>query len=430
MDMSQGDAGSTSDLTVELAPEGGARAWWIEGGWTCEPPARRVAEGEVVILGSGPGADLRLSDPSVSSRHCSIGIESGHPVVRDLGSKNGVFVGAAKVESARLHAGSSFVIGRAVVAIRTGGGDLAALPVDAIELPGVVGQSIAMQRIACEVKRLAMVKGPVLLRGETGAGKDVLARALHAMGPRRGRPFVPLNVGTLPRDLADAELFGHERGAFTGAHATRAGAFEQAHGGTLFLDEIGELAPDLQVKLLRVLEDGEVRPLGARASRRVDVRVLSATWAPLHRRVGEGLFRQDLFQRLSVFVIDVPPLRERRSDLPRLSQRFLSDLEPEVGHRELSPGALAKLAAYGWPGNVRELRNVLYRAALSTETSRIGTKEIAESLEKAVAPHRVMLTADQARDALDRHAGNVSAAARQLGLARSTFRDLLGRCPA
>src|SRR5205823_5078262 len=157
----------------------------------------------------------------------------------------------------------------------------------------------------------------VLLRGETGSGKDVLARAIHGLGVRRARPFVPLNMGTLPRELADAELFGHERGAYTGAHGAREGAFAQAHGGSLFLDEIAEPALDLQVKLLRVLEDGEVRPIGGRA-RRVDVRIVSATWAPLHRRVAEGLFRQDLYQRLAVFVIDVPPLRDRRTDIPTL----------------------------------------------------------------------------------------------------------------
>jgi DNA-binding NtrC family response regulator len=430
MDTSQDDCGSLAGFTVELTQEAGSRAWWVEGGATTEPAVRRLLDGQHMVLGSGAGADMRFHDRAVSSRHCAIAVENGHLVVRDLGSKNGVFVGGAKVESARLHSGSSFVIGRAVVAVRAGGAEPEA-PLPAVaELPGVIGQSIAMLKVAREMRRLAGVKGPVLLRGETGSGKDVLARALHAMGPRRGRPFVPLNVGTLPHDLADAELFGHERGAFTGAHATRAGAFAQAHGGTLFLDEIAELSLDLQVKLLRVLEDGEVRPLGARASQRVDVRVLSATWAPLHRRVAEGLFRQDLFQRLSVFVIDVPPLRERRTDLPRLCHRFLHDLEPEVGRREVSAGALAKLAAYAWPGNVRELRNVLYRAALSTETNRIGSKEIAESLEKAVAPQRAMLSTDQARDALERHAGNVSAAARQVGLARSTFRDLLQRCPA
>src|SRR5258707_1349308 len=204
-------------------------------------------------------------------------------------------------------------------------------------LPGIVGSSLAMRRVAREVHRLASLKGPVLLRGETGSGKDVLARAMHALGTRRSRPFIPLNVGTLPRELADAELFGHERGAYTGAHGSREGAFVRANGGTLFLDEIAELPLDLQVKLLRVLEDGEVRPLGGRA-RRTDVRVISATSAPLHQRVAERTFRQDLYQRLAVFVIDVPPLRERRTDLPILAARFLEDIATDIGPRELSSG--------------------------------------------------------------------------------------------
>jgi DNA-binding NtrC family response regulator len=426
MDTPQRDTDSVTGVTAEIGREEGAHIWCIEGGATCEPAARRLSDGAQVVLGSAREADIRVSDAAVSGRHCVVAVENGHAVVRDLASKNGLWVGGSKVEFAQLGSGSSFVIGRVVIAVRAGAIDMAAPLRDVAELPGLVGKSMAMQLVARDIRRFSGVKGPVLLRGETGSGKDVLARALHAIGPRRGRPFVPLNVGTLPRDLADAELFGHERGAFTGAHAARAGAFEQAHGGTLFLDEIAELAPDLQVKLLRVLEDGEVRPLGGRA-RQVDVRVVSATWAPLHRRVADGLFRHDLFQRLSVFVIDVPPLRERRCDLPLLCHRFLQDLASEVGHRDLSAGALARLAEYSWPGNVRELRNVLYRAALAAEASRIGTKDIAESLDKAAAPHRIMLTPDQAREVVLRHAGNVSEAARQLGLARSTFRDLLGR---
>ena len=181
------------------------------------------------------------------------------------------------------------------------------------------------------------------------------------------------------------------------------------------------------MKLLRVLEDGEVRAVGGRGVRRVDVRVISATWAPLHRRVAEGLFRQDLYQRLAVFVIDVPPLRERRSDIPLLATRFLAELEHEVGPRELSASALARLASYGWPGNVRELRNVLYRAALASSGHVIGSQDIADSLDLASGPQRMALSADQARAVVNGHGGNVSAAARQLGLARSTFRGLLHR---
>jgi DNA-binding NtrC family response regulator len=413
--------------TLEVG--GGERSspvWQVEGA-SCLPFARCLGEGERLVIGSDTSTDLRVFDRSVSGRHCALLVREGALVVEDLGSKNGVFVGGARVDRAYLGPGAAFVVGRVVMSCRPAP-RLATGTDDApCSLPGVVGESVAMRRVVREALRVAAVKGSVLLRGETGSGKDILARAVHAMGPRRSRPFVPLNVGTLPRELADSELFGHERGAFTGAHAARAGAFVEAHGGTLFLDEIAELPPDLQVKLLRVLEDGEVRPIGSRGVRRVDVRVISATWAPLHRRVAEGAFRQDLYQRLAVFVIDVPPLRERRTDIPLLAARFLSDLEPEVGPRELSPSALARLASYGWPGNVRELRNVLYRAALVASDKTIRGQDIADSLDAAGSPHRLTISPDQARAVVVGHGGNVSAAARQLGVARSTFRGLLHR---
>jgi hypothetical protein len=411
--------------TLELGADRPAAPWWVEGATLCQPSVRVLGEGEGIVIGSGPGAHLRVLDRSVSSTHCALAVENGHLIVRDLESKNGVFVGGARVERADLGAGASFVVGRVVLTCRPGGtrvpGDDLVVP----PLPGFSGASLAARRVIHEVRRVANVKGPVLFRGETGTGKDVLAKAMHAIGPRRSGPFVPLNVATLPRELADAELFGHERGAYTGAHGAREGAFAQAHGGTLFLDEIAELAPDLQVKLLRVLEDGEVRPIGGRLRRKVDVRVLSATWAPLHQRVAEGRFRQDLYQRLAVFVIDVPALRDRRSDLPILIEHLLHELAPEVGKRELTSGALAKLAAYAWPGNVRELRNVLYRAAIAGSGPKLGSQEIAESLDLAAAPQRISVSVEQARAVVDNHGGNVSAAARHLGVARSTFRGLL-----
>ncbi|MET0594095.1 MAG: sigma 54-interacting transcriptional regulator [Polyangiaceae bacterium] len=417
---------TASQWTLEIGRERPTAPWWIEGASLCQPAVRVLKEGEGLVIGSGPGAHWRVIDRAVSATHCALAVEDGRLVVRDMGSRNGVFVGGARVEQAELGPGASFVIGRIVLTCRPGsarstGEDLVAAP-----LPGFVGGSLAVRRVTHEARRVANVKGPVLLRGETGTGKDVLARALHAVGPRRGGPFVPLNVATLPRELADAELFGHERGAYTGAHGAREGAFAQAHGGTLFLDEIAELAPDLQVKLLRVLEDGEVRPIGGRTRRKVDVRIVSATWAPLHQRVAEGRFRQDLYQRLAVFVIDVPPLRERRSDLPTLVEHFLRELSEETGVREISAGALAKLAAYGFPGNVRELRNVLYRASLGVTGRMIGTQEVVASLEIGSAPQRTLVSTEEARAVVESHGGNVSAAARHLGVARSTFRDLLG----
>jgi transcriptional regulator with AAA-type ATPase domain len=412
--------------TLEMAGEKPCATWNVEGGASAAAPVRTVGEGETVVVGSGEDAGIRVFDAAVSARHCALTVNQGELVLRDLGSKNGTFVGGARVESARLGPGATFVLGRVVMTCAPGARTPFAADAGVPPLPGVVGTSLAMRRVAREVRRLVDLKGPVLLRGETGSGKDVLARAMHGLGIRRARPFVPLNVGTLPRELADAELFGHERGAYTGAHGSREGAFVQAHGGTLFLDEIAELSLDLQVKLLRVLEDGEVRPIGGRARRTVDVRVVSATWAPLHRRVAEGSFRQDLYQRLAVFVVDVPPLRERRADIPALAARFLEDFAAELGPRELGSGALARLASYGWPGNVRELRNVLYRAAASSGP-RIGGGDIAASLEIASSPERSSVSPEQARAAVASHGGNVSAAARQLGVARSTFRDLLDR---
>src|SRR5689334_18545242 len=407
---------TASQWTLEIGRERPTAPWWVEGASLCQPAVRMLEEGNSVVVGSGPSAELRIVERSVSGIHCALSVENGRLLLRDLGSKNGVFVGGARVDQADLAPGASFVVGRVVLTCRPGTLPESDEELVVAPLPGFAGSSLAVRRVTREVRRVANVKGPVLLRGETGTGKDVLARAMHAVGPRRAGPFVPLNVATLPRELADAELFGHERGAYTGAHGAREGAFAQAHGGTLFLDEIAELAPDLQVKLLRVLEDGEVRPIGGRVRRKVDVRVLSATWAPLHQRVAEGRFRQDLYQRLAVFVVDVPPLRERRSDLPILADRFLGELAPEVGHRELTAGALAKLAAYGWPGNVRELRNVLYRAAISATGAMLGTKEIAESLEISAAPRRVQVSSEQARAVVESHGGNVSAAARQLGV--------------
>jgi transcriptional regulator with AAA-type ATPase domain len=425
------DGGPPSGLTMELDCEIDRGPWVVEAGPVAEPLSRTVHEGETLTVGSSGRVDVRVFDRAVSARHCSLELRDGRMVVRDLGSKNGVYVGGARLERAMLFSGSSCTIGKATLTCSASRGPFGgADEPTGSPLPGIVGTSRAMRRVAQEVRRLTDVRGAVLLRGETGTGKDVLARALHCMGPRRSRPFLPLNVGTLPRELADAELFGYERGAFTGAHVAREGAFVEAHGGTLFLDEIAELPLDLQVKLLRVLEDGEVRPLGAKARRKVDVRVVSATWAPLHRRVAEGAFRQDLYQRLAVFVVEVPPLRERRSDIPALVNCFLNELRSEVGEKEVSSAALSRLAAYGWPGNVRELRNVLYRAAVRVSGHLVRANDIAESLSVLRSPCRMLMSGSDARALVDNHGGNVSAAARQIGVARSTLRGWIGTAGA
>ncbi len=292
-------------------------------------------------------------------------------------------------------------------------------------LPGLVGNSAPMQRLAAEVQRVAELSAPVLLLGESGTGKDVVARAVHALSGRRGR-YVPLNAGALGESLADSELFGHCRGAFTGAVQARSGAFELADRGTLFLDEVADLAPSIQVKLLRAVEDGVVRQLGGSAPIQVHTRLVAATWAPLEQRVESGAFRADLFHRISTFVIRVPPLRQRRSDIPALCAALLTQKRDELGARHLSAGALVRLAAYPFPGNVRELFSIVYRAAV------LGTeREISEAHIEAAIPalpcSDIKVGRLDAQQLLHVHGGNVSAAARSARVARSTFRSWLRR---
>lgn len=231
----------------------------------------------------------------------------------------------------------------------------------------LIGESAAMQALRAEIARVAPYKTNVLITGESGTGKEAVARAIHELGPRAERPWVAINCSAIPRDLIESELFGYVKGAFTGAVQNRMGRLEQANSGTLFLDEIGDLSPDLQAKLLRVLQEREFSPLGSDTIRRVDVRVISATNRDLHKLVEEGLFREDLLYRLDVYNIRIPPLRERAADIPLLAQAFLSDLRAEMDKSvaQFSDAALEVLSAYDWPGNVRELRNAVERSLLS-----------------------------------------------------------------
>jgi DNA-binding NtrC family response regulator len=265
-----------------------------------------------------------------------------------------------------------------------------------------------------------------LLLGESGSGKDVVAHAIHTLSRRPGQ-YLPLNVGTIPGSLADAELFGHRRGAFTGAVATRPGAFEEAHRGTLFLDEIAELELGIQVKLLRVVEEHRVRPLGGAQTIETDVRIVSATWAPLEERVDAGEFREDLYHRISTFVVRLPPLRNRKSDIAPLSKALLARLRDELGPKELAGAALSRLVNYSWPGNVRELGSVLYRAAATSESRELGSADIEGALAGPARSRSRAFTRGEAEAVLAEHDGNVSAASRASGVPRSTFRSWLGK---
>jgi transcriptional regulator with PAS, ATPase and Fis domain len=297
-----------------------------------------------------------------------------------------------------------------------------------------------MQRLATLIRKVADTDATALITGESGTGKELVARALHLLSPRANRPFIPVNCAAIPAELLESELFGHERGAFTGAVAARAGMFQLASGGSIFLDEVAEMSPPLQVKLLRVLQDGDVRPVGAEKATRVDVRVIAATNKDLTREVARGGFREDLYYRLQVIPVAVPPLRERRSDVPLLIEHFLEKLNRARSERpvRISDEALAILFDYEWPGNVRELEHLLERVVILAEGSVIGVEHLPAAItsfsvrKKAVdptlSPHGVDLRSAVAdfevgmiEQALRRTRGNKQAAARLLGLKRTTL---------
>ncbi len=409
--------------TEEILCEGSKGPWVIEVGGLGATIRRVLGPGEKLVLGSGRAADLRIDDPWVSQQHCVLEHTENRVRVRDLDSKNGVFVGAARVKSAGFASRSGgFVIGRTAVIVRNQLECRASA--QGARLPGMVGDSEPMQRVAEQVSRVAPLRAPVLLLGESGVGKDVVARALHTLSKREGA-YVPLNVGTIPDTLADSELFGHVRGAFTGAVANHKGAFESAHQGTLFLDEMGEVSQNVQVRLLRVLEDGVVRPVGAGSSRVVDVRVISATWAPLLEYCAKGRFRFDLFQRLSTVVIAIPALRERRSDIPALINHWLDRIKDEVGLKMLTSAALSRLIAHDWPGNVRELGSVVYRAAIMVDGPTVDLMHVELALGTRGGARRTDVS--EPEQMLQKARGNVSLAARLAGVPRSTFRAWLAR---
>jgi DNA-binding NtrC family response regulator len=253
----------------------------------------------------------------------------------------------------------------------------AAPPSREIRTPGLIGRTAPMLAVYKQIAHAADAAVPVLIVGESGTGKELVARAVHSHGRRASRPFVPVNCGAIAETLLESELFGHARGSFTGAVSDAKGIFEQANGGTVFLDEIGETSPALQVKLLRVLEEGELRAVGASRPTKVDVRVVAATNVDLDKEVAEQRFRQDLFYRLSVIVITVPPLRERRTDIPLLAGQFLLSACSRAGrHVEFSPAAMDALTAFAWPGNVRELENTVERLVLFSRGALIDVGDL------------------------------------------------------
>jgi two-component system response regulator GlrR len=390
-----------------------------------------------LLVGGDPEAGLRLSDPTVSQRHLELQPRADGVRVKDLRSKNGTFIAGARIDEAIVEGETSITVGTTRLFISVDDDAVEVGPAEA-RFGDAIGKSPVMQKLFALLARVAPTDSTVVLLGETGTGKDVLARAIHAHSARRARPFVVLDCASVAPSLVESELFGHLKGSFTGAVATREGAFVEADGGTLFLDEIGELPLELQPKLLRVLESGTVKRVGDDRSRSVNVRIVAATNRDLQAEVAAGRFRSDLYFRLAVVAVRVPALRERPEDLPLLVSHFLQRAKrPEV---TLSPALLGRMDAFGWPGNVRELRNFVERA-LAGDLQLEQTDGAPSSARPSVTPASLVeLPFKEAREKmleifvreyieamLQRCHGNVSEAARTAGIDRTYVHRLVAR---
>jgi len=299
----------------------------------------------------------------------------------------------------------------------------------------ILGDGPAMRRIFDTIRRVARTDVTVLISGESGTGKELVARAIHAKSPRRHRPFIAINCGAIPENLVESELFGHEKGSFTGAHTQRKGRLEMADGGTVFLDEVAELPPPVQVKLLRVLQERQLERVGGREVIPLDVRILAATNRDIKKETAAGRFREDLYYRLVVVTIPTPPLRERLEDLPLLATRFLErySTEYKVRTRPFSAEALTAMRTYPWPGNVRELENRIKRAVIMAQGRRItpGDLDLPATVIEA-APMSLKEARNEAErrlmvEALQRHRGNISQAAKAIQISRPAFHELLAK---
>jgi DNA-binding NtrC family response regulator len=406
--------------------------------------ARAAVGAGITRIGTSASNHLRLTDRAVSRVHCELRLLDRAVQIVDAGSTNGTFAEGVRIADAELGPGSVFRVGATAIRLEAANAPTR-VPISARDhFGGLLGGSLAMRRVYAMLERLAASDTTALIHGETGTGKELAARAVHEASRRARGSFVTVDCGAIAETLIESELFGHVRGAFSGAHADRRGLFEEAHGGTLFLDEIAELPLPLQPKLLRALEAREVRRVGANTSRPIDVRVLAATHRSLAQSVNEGSFREDLYYRLAVVEVELPPLRARREDLATIAQRFYERFSGTDG---ALPGALAAaIATRSWTGNVRELRNFVERSVtLGTaadhgepyEDPAVGPVS-ASSAAAADAIVPVHLPLKEARVAwmdqferryaealLRRTGGNVTRAAEIAGVHRRTFQRLL-----
>jgi transcriptional regulator with GAF, ATPase, and Fis domain len=372
--------------------EGSGLTTMFEGEWAT---VRRLRKGKLVVT-AGPDAgkelemikprvtggrsiicDLVLADKAVSGTHFEVAARDDGYRLRDLNSRNGVLVGDLRIREVYLRPGTVFRIGHTQIQFQP------MQDVVEIELSkrdrfdAIIGGSAAMREIFASLEKVSPSDLTVLITGETGTGKEMVARAIHNTSPRKHKPFVVLDCGSIPKELIESTLFGHEKGSFTGAIGQHLGCFEQASGGTIFLDEIGELDITLQPKLLRVLEQREIKRVGGDRTVKVDVRVLAATNRDLREEVNKGNFREDLYFRLSVVHVELPPVRDRREDIPSLANHFLRDIAQRRGMQmTFAPDAIGAMLAHAWPGNVREMRNVVERAAALADGPSISRADL------------------------------------------------------
>ncbi|MCY1034181.1 sigma 54-interacting transcriptional regulator [Corallococcus sp. BB11-1] len=388
--------------------------------------------GDSFTVGKDTGCDLVLQDRFISGKHLKVTRKDGVFHVVDLRSTNGTWLGPVRLFEAEVTLPTSLRVGEAELILEV----VPAAKKEAPSFHGILGGDPSVRQLTDLIQRVAPSTAAVTILGESGTGKELVANALHACSPRANRPLIPVNCAAISKELIESELFGHEKGAFTGSVGARKGAFEEADGGTLFLDEIGELPLDLQAKLLRALESGEIKRVGASRPMHVDVRVVAATNRDLLAASREGRFREDLYYRLCVVPLHLPPLRNRRGDVLGLAEHFVRAFAPRGQTVRFTQPALERLQQHAWPGNVRELRNVVHRALLLRKGPSIDAgdlsfdQEVNRETGVTVPELPPGMTLEQMLEKLERQIietalrrfnNNRERVARELGLARSTL---------